>query len=110
MIRRRIVSLTGQRFDNRDATEIAAALATIAAGAVVKNAPSVASIPSLSKISGSGTNSSRQLVQMRRTRRCAQAMMTELEIRNGSMPMSSRRVIAPAASFVCNVLRAPGDR
>ena len=32
-------------------------------------------------------------------------MMTELEIRNGSMPMSSRRVIAPAASFVCSVLK-----
>jgi hypothetical protein len=31
-------------------------------------------------------------------------MMTELEIRNGSMPMSSSRVIAPAASFVCSVL------
>ena len=26
------------------------------------------------------------------------------EIRNGSTPISSRRVTAPAASFVCNVL------
>ncbi len=31
--------------------------------------------------------------------------MTELEIRNGSIPMSSSRAIAPAASFVCSVLK-----
>ena len=86
------------------ATEITATFATIAAARRGKRRRLRAcSIPSFSNISGSGTNSSRQLVQTRRTRRCAHVIRIELEIRNGSMPMSSRRVIAPAASFVCSV-------
>jgi len=52
---------------------------------------------------GEGSYASRQFWQTRRTRRWAQVRIHEEEMRNGSMPMSSRRLIAPAASFVCSV-------
>ncbi len=42
--------------------------------------------------------------QICRTRRWARIPSTELETRKGSTPMSSRRVLAPEASLVCNVL------
>src|SRR2546430_13463792 len=41
----------------------------------------------------------------RRTKRCARMPITAEEIRNGSTPRSSKRVIAPGASFVCSVLK-----
>ena len=46
-----------------------------------------------------------QSEQMRRINRWAQARITEEEIRNGAIPMSSRRAIAPAASLQCMVLK-----
>ena len=44
-----------------------------------------------------------QCGQIVRTSRCARNARTVLESRNGSMPMSSRRVMPPTASFVCSV-------
>src|SRR6476659_4339579 len=92
-----------QRFDDRQPSEITATLATIAPAPAVKNSFSLWFNSEPVKISGSGINSSRQFVQILRTRRCAHVIKIELEIRNGSIPMSSRRVIAPAASLVCKV-------
>src|SRR5471032_366023 len=40
---------------------------------------------------------------MRRISRCAQDNITEDEIKNGAMPMSSRRAMAPGASLQCIV-------
>ncbi len=45
-----------------------------------------------------------QWVQILRTSRWARMPSTELETRNGSTPMSSNRVVAPAESLVCRVL------
>src|SRR6185295_20183897 len=45
-----------------------------------------------------------QCEQMRRMRRWAQERITEDEIKNGAMPMSSRRAMAPGASLQCIVL------
>ena len=92
-----------QHFDDGRAAQIAAAFAAVAAGAVEKSGVVDLRCRASRAVSGSGVNSSRQFGQMRRTRRCAQVSRIEDEIRNGSMPMSSRRVIAPAASFVCKV-------
>ena len=39
-----------------------------------------------------------QLLQMRRTRRCAQIRWTELATKNGSMPMFIKRLIVLGAS------------
>ena len=44
-------------------------------------------------------------VHSTRARRCAITQRTELAIRNGSMPISTRREMELGASFVCNVDR-----
>ena len=44
-----------------------------------------------------------QCVQIVRTNRCAKNARTVLESKNGSIPMSSNRVMPPTASFVCKV-------
>src|SRR2546421_6789526 len=89
-----------QCFNQRRPSEITAAFAAVASRSMVENGALFSVSPSFSINSGSGTNSSLQFVQMRRTSRCAHAIRIELEIKNGSIPMSSRRVMAPAASFV----------
>ena len=52
-----------------------------------------------------GVYSSAQCAQTQRTSRCASDAIIVLAMRNGSTPMSVKRVTAPAASFVCNVLK-----
>ena len=44
-----------------------------------------------------------QSLQMRRTSRCATIRFTALATLNGSIPMSTIRVIVDGASFVCSV-------
>ena len=83
--------------------DVAAAFAAIASGAVIEGRAGTSSMPSLVKTSGSGTNSSLQFGQTRRTRRCAQVRMHDDAMRNGSMPMSSRR--ADGAGGVVRVQR-----
>ena len=53
-----------------------------------------------------------QCVQIVRTRRWARNARTVLESKNGSMPMSSKRVMPPTASLVCSVenTRCPRQR
>ena len=50
-----------------------------------------------------GVYISQQCVQSFRARRCASTAETAEPVRNGSTPISFRRVIAPGASFVCSV-------
>src|SRR3954449_8644658 len=52
-----------------------------------------------------GTYSSLQCSQSRRARRCASTPVTAAPVRNGSTPISFRRVNADGASFVCRVER-----
>ena len=60
-------------------------------------------MPSLAISSSLGWYSSRHSLQTRRTRRWAITAISELDTRNGSTPISTRRVTAPAASLVCTV-------
>ncbi len=60
-------------------------------------------MPSRRSTSGSGVYSTRQSVHTRRTSRWASTPISEAETLNGSIPISVRRVIAPAASFVWSV-------
>ena len=46
---------------------------------------------------------SQQCVQSLRARRCASTAVTAAPVRNGSTPISFRRVSALGASFVCSV-------
>ena len=55
------------------------------------------------RLGGACGSSILQLVQIRRTRRCAQMRLTELATRNGSMPMFINRLIVLGASLVWSV-------
>ena len=57
-------------------------------------------MPMLSKSSSLGVYGSRHSMHTRRTRRCASSAISDDATRNGSTPMSTRRVMAPAASLV----------
>jgi hypothetical protein len=50
-----------------------------------------------------GLYGSRHLTQFTRTNRWAMMAITELAMRNGATPISTRRVMALGASFVCSV-------
>ena len=61
---------------------------------------------------GSGSYASLQSSQMRRTRRCAMTIVSELATMLGSTPRSNRRDTAATALLVCSVLSTmwPGHR
>ena len=61
--------------------------------------------PAASRSLGSTFQGFRHAGQSRRTRRWAIRASMDDATRNGSMPMSTRRVTAPDASFVCSVLK-----
>src|SRR5581483_593013 len=70
--------------------------------------PSVAAVTSgdtraTTSSSTDGVYISQQWAQSFRARRCASTPLTAAPVRNGSTPISLRRVIAPGASFVCSV-------
>ena len=62
-------------------------------------------MPSSRSTSGWTTIGCLHFSHRRRTSRWAMMDSTELDTRNGSMPMSTKRLMELAASLVCSVLR-----
>src|SRR6266487_1665825 len=71
--------------------------------APLKNGPSFLSIRKACISSGVYSCCAFQSLQMRRTSRCAAIRLTALATLNGSMPMSTMRVMVDGASLVCSV-------
>ena len=95
----------GHGLDDGHAPGVAGIFAAVAAAAAEKlhAVKQPGQCPGLQTFSPGYVTGSLQCEQMRRIRRCAQDKITEDEIKNGAMPMSSRRAMAPGASLQCIV-------
>ncbi len=77
--------------------------AQVSQPAPLKNGPTFLSIAKACISSGVYSCSVLQSLQTRRTSRCATIRFTALATLNGSMPMSTMRVMVDGASLVCSV-------